>query len=251
MTTETEPSKTDPRSPLGLRGSAIICALCCPLGQSIRYIGKTVNLEQRFQAHVRDAKSGKLKYHHGHWIRKVIAAGELPKAIVLCAVPPDARWQDWEKFFIASAMHLGFSLTNGTRGGEGLSLTDPEAIERLKESMRRAWADPEKKAWRVARIVEALSTEESFQARCKAQGSPEARKRKSEASKAFYATTEGKAQMSATWKQVWSTPEMKAKKSAATKAGWADPEAAALRRARMSEGKRLGWARKKAAQASK
>lgn len=204
----------------------------------------------RVASHLRDARSGKLRYHHGHWLRKLLSAGDSLHANVLFHVPEGMRWQDAERFFIASALHFGFALTNSTRGGEGLSLTDPDAIERVSNSMRRAWADPVVKASRIRRILEANATADARDRRIAAANHPDHKAKRAEATRAALASPEARAKLSEHWKSVWASPEMKAKKSAISKAVWSDPEAAARRRAAMSEGKRLGWARKKAAQAS-
>lgn len=139
---------------------AIIYALCCPLEQGVRYVGKTIDLEFRVKRHVFDARRGKLKYHHGRWLRRLLKHDLRPVPIVLYRVPADARWQDAERFFIATASYLGFELTNSTPGGEGVDLSNAVA----REHWEAARSTPEYKARHSASLKATYSRPEVLSA---------------------------------------------------------------------------------------
>lgn len=249
------------------RHQTTIYFLRCPKTGNTRYIGKANDSRKRLMGHIRSAVNGELKYHHGNWIRSLLSVGVAPEIKVLFKVPCDMRWQDAERFFIASARHLGFQLTNSTEGGEGLRLISEEDRERVRKSLqaawtvpgererfraalKKAWVDPAVRARRIAAIAAEAATPESIARHIEIANRPDVKAAKAEALRLHYASDEAKEAISKRWKAVWSRPGMAEKKVAATKAAWADPEVAARRSAAISEGKRLGWARKKAAQAA-
>lgn len=160
------------------------------------------------------------------WINKLTRSGLKPEMYSLLCVGDDLDWSTCEKFFIASARYLCCPITNSTEGGEFGIITDPQAKRRQSESMRRAAADP------IVRERRAQSERAGHDVRIaniKAQlGTLENRLRAGEHSR-----------------NLWALPGMRNIKSAAAKAAWSDPVKAASRRANMSKGKRMGWARKK------
>ena len=95
-----------------------IYALCDPVTNEVRYIGKTVQtLRQRLMQHRRAAKNGKLPVNR--WLRKhqgVNFTGPYIKLIEL--VPHGADWASRECAWIE---HFRGRLLNLTSGGEGLS----------------------------------------------------------------------------------------------------------------------------------
>jgi hypothetical protein len=119
---------------------ARIYGLVCPVAGCVRYIGKATDPERRLAAHLSSARTGRTKYHHGRWLRKLLADGLSPSVVVLFTVHGDGMtWQQAERFFIASANAFGLPLTNATRGGEGLSLTNPDAALAVSTALRTAW----------------------------------------------------------------------------------------------------------------
>ena len=60
-----------------------IYSLTDPITNQIRYVGKTVNLEQRLYNHINHAKTMKYKRHVCYWINSLLKQGKLPIMNVL------------------------------------------------------------------------------------------------------------------------------------------------------------------------
>lgn len=201
-------------------------------------------------AHIREAASRRQTHHNSQWIRSLLSRGLAPKMAVLFAVPVGMRWQVAEKFFIASSKAFGFDLTNTHEGGGCDQVQTVDQAKTRSERARGTWLDPEIREKRVTALQHAHGSSRGREAKREAANRPGTKAKKADALRAHYASVQAKAESSERWKAVWSRPGMAEKKAAATKAAWADPEAAERRRAAISEGKRIGWARKKAALAA-
>lgn len=116
----------------------IIYALCEPGTRTVRYLGKTVNLEARFGAHLKT--SVKQKNHLGNWLRSL--GGGVPNLIKLCEVP-DEEGSTEEIRYIKNARMLGFRLVNATDGGEGMPNPSPETRAKLSAARRGLVRSPE------------------------------------------------------------------------------------------------------------
>jgi hypothetical protein len=97
-----------------------IYALCESDGETVRYVGKTVDLYKRYNQHMRSAKSAK-RTRKSNWIKHVLGEGAQPIMRELECVPPSGDWEARERYWIAYYRELGFDLTNLTDGGEGTS----------------------------------------------------------------------------------------------------------------------------------
>jgi len=144
---------------------AIIYTLRDPRDGTVRYIGKAKNLADRMRSHQREAASA-AKYHKARWLRTLGAAGLAPTIDPLFYVPHGMNWQDAERFFIASARAFGFSLTNGTSGGEGWHDLSPESIARMREAQRIALANPEFRA-RQSEMMRSKYADPAYRARAR------------------------------------------------------------------------------------
>jgi len=82
-----------------------------------RYVGKTFNLRERFQEHMRIRR----RTHRDNWIRKLKSVGLAPMMQILAILPPDEKWQDVEQEYIRRFRAAGYPLVNGTDGGDGTS----------------------------------------------------------------------------------------------------------------------------------
>jgi len=134
-------------------------------------------------------------------------------------------------------------LYNLTAGGEGLINISSDALDRRSASIKKAyntparrkaqserskkaWANPEFRAARLAQIAE-LSKDPEHRKKLskairKAHANPEVREKISVASKERWQDPEYRELRSKSMQEAMSTPEAKAVKSAATKAGWDD-----------------------------
>ena len=147
--------------------STYIYGLCNPEGE-IRYVGKADKPEQRLAQHL-EPKSLTKVTKKNNWIKSLQSQGLQPFIHILDEVKTE-HWQEAERYWIHSLREAGFDLTNGTDGGDGGAITDPEAKERrrLKVIGRKASAETRRKQ------SEAIGAEAR---------SPEGRARKSRISK--------------------------------------------------------------------
>lgn len=90
-----------------------IYGLKCPLSNKIRYVGKSVNPNQRFKNHINyEVKSDT---HKARWLNKLIEQGLLPELIII-EETGTKQWEEREKYWIA---YYKNDLTNETIGGDG------------------------------------------------------------------------------------------------------------------------------------
>jgi group I intron endonuclease len=89
-----------------------IYTLSDPVTNEIRYIGKTVNLEQRYKAHITVFN----KSYKSSWIKSLIKENLLP-VIDIIDIVENEDWEFWEKYWIAQFKAWGYNLTNLTDGG--------------------------------------------------------------------------------------------------------------------------------------
>lgn len=82
-----------------------------------RYIGKAEDPYARYEKHLECRH--REKTHKANWINSLFEAGLAPVLEILDEVP-ETEWVMWEKEWIRLYRALGFSLTNGTEGGEGM-----------------------------------------------------------------------------------------------------------------------------------
>lgn len=223
-----------------------IYALHCPIANTVRYVGKSVDPSKRLRAHIGSAKRLTYRHHTSAWLRKLLAVGLEPELLILEEVPDGGDWQSIERFWISQADAVGWCLTNSTFGGEGLDYICPVAAARYRnnhaEAMRKYWAKPgsKEKAAETRRLVwETPGVREKRAAsiakhysdpdnRIRAaeiikeiNSRPEVQKKLSEARRKIWATEEGRAK----FEKAFAAPEVKRKQSQAKKKTWADPEA--------------------------
>lgn len=221
----------------------VIYALRCPLANTVRYIGKTKYApEARLRAHICAARAGK-QHYCARWIRTVLAHGLLPTVDVLHVVGANERWQDVEVRFIAEYREAGFPLTNLARGGEGLKECDPEVISRMRESLRKYYADPVQRArlleQRRKSAKDPAVQERHRNARIKWLAQPAVRKKMSEDAKKQAQRLGAQEALSAAGKAAWSSPtpqQLEARKAAVSltqRQKFSDPEVRAMRLAKM------------------
>ena len=82
----------------------------------IRYIGKSNNPFYRFKIHLKECKRKKTRKEK--WINSLLKRGELPIVEILEEIE-EVNWQFFEIYWISQFKAWGFSILNGTDGGEG------------------------------------------------------------------------------------------------------------------------------------
>src|SRR5208337_3042296 len=107
--------------------TAKIYTLACPLTGEVRYLGKSIDPKSRFYHHVYEAP--KCRTHKERWINNLLKQNLKPVLTVLVEVPI-VEWEKWERHYIAEFRELGYRLTNGTDGGDGLE--NPSIETRIK-----------------------------------------------------------------------------------------------------------------------
>jgi group I intron endonuclease len=101
----------------------------------IRYIGKTSEtIQQRLVRHLSNHQLNE-GYYKCRWLKKELRDGHQISIEEIDLVTED-DWQFWEKYWIRQFRAWGFSLTNTSDGGEGV--TGHDVVERrIKTRMRR------------------------------------------------------------------------------------------------------------------
>lgn len=94
---------------------AYIYSLIDPIDNSIRYIGWTSNVENRYKQHLKEARRGS-KNHRCNWIRSLFSKNVLPTISVIEEIPYSKR-QEREVYWIS--YYGRENLVNSTDGGEG------------------------------------------------------------------------------------------------------------------------------------
>lgn len=115
-----------------MSSTAIIYALCEPGTDTIRYIGRTLNLVRRFNEHLKISVHSKT--HLGCWIRGIVSRGVVPSVQILCRCAASESAKE-EIRCIREAKTSGMDLVNGTCGGDGVEQT-PEVREKIRQSKR-------------------------------------------------------------------------------------------------------------------
>lgn len=112
---------------------SVICAdrtlsiygLIDPRTGECRYVGKAVNPQRRLRDHLW-AISG--KSHKNSWLKNLLAAGLVPELTIIDSGVALEDANTAEQFWISLYRGWGCPLTNGTDGGDGGAITDPEVL---------------------------------------------------------------------------------------------------------------------------
>lgn len=113
-----------------------IYGLIDPIKNDLRYVGKSVNPNNRYRKHLQESKN-KITYKD-KWVNKLLQDNLRPELIIIDVVSEE-NWEFWEKFYISYFKYIGCRLTNLTEGGDnppnlmGRKRTKDE-IERIRES---------------------------------------------------------------------------------------------------------------------
>lgn len=106
-----------------------IYGLVDPNTNKIRYVGKTQNLDERFQAHFRPSIL-KPRTRKNNWIKSLIWKNQKPRLVIL-EMTTKENWQEREQYWIAHLRKLNYKLTNSTDGGEGMLNATEDLRRRL------------------------------------------------------------------------------------------------------------------------
>jgi len=140
-----------------MKDNCYIYALVDLRDNSIRYVGKTNNLITRKKTHIHesiDSNPGSTK--KSDWIRKVYKSG-FEIDIIEIDIVNKSEWQFWETFYIDLFKTWGVSLTNMTKGGDGVDnpwkyLTEEQRNIRITKLKQRLQSTETKEKQRLARL---------------------------------------------------------------------------------------------------
>lgn len=95
-----------------------IYTLSDPISSEIKYVGKSINIKNRYMQHIKNCK----KEHtlKCEWVKSLLDKGLKPKIFVIDELMYD-DWQFWEKYWISQLKTWGFNLLNSTEGGDGVT----------------------------------------------------------------------------------------------------------------------------------
>jgi hypothetical protein len=111
-----------------------IYSLSDPRTKEIRYVGKAIDADKRFKAHVANTRTSDKK---GAWIKKLKSLGLVPELDILETVrdSDDTDWQECERWWIAYLKMIGCPLTNLESGGIGGKTASQETREKQRAAM--------------------------------------------------------------------------------------------------------------------
>ena len=116
---------------------AIIYALCDPITEDVRYVGKAICLSARLKSH----KNEKRDTRKCRWLESLWKQGLSPIVKELETVTNE-KWEEAEIRWIAFYRELGCDLCNHTTGGEGLSNASEETRRKLSVIQKGRLSDP-------------------------------------------------------------------------------------------------------------
>ena len=103
-----------------------IYTLSDPITNEIRYVGKTINIKERYRKHLENIT--KRKTYLYSWMKSL---NNFPIMEIIDEVEDD--WQFWEQYWISQLKTWGFNLTNLTKGGDGgKDFFSDKTIEKLR-----------------------------------------------------------------------------------------------------------------------
>lgn len=123
----------------------IIYGLVDPRTLLVRYIGLSTSGLYRPRSHTKTRELSKPS-HKNNWIKSLIAAGLRYTVVVFDETVSRDALPDLERWWITYGRALGWSLTNLTEGGDGLSGAAPEVRAKISAAAKRRFASPEARA---------------------------------------------------------------------------------------------------------
>lgn len=100
---------------------------------NFRYVGKTNDIKKRLSKHISKYYLNEVTYKT-NWINSELNKGNSIKITIIDEVP-DNEWEFWESYWIEQLKWWGFKLTNSTKGGDGVSLTQT-VLDKRNETNR-------------------------------------------------------------------------------------------------------------------
>ncbi len=126
----------------------------------IRYVGKATDAKQRLRQHLQPAQLDRYKSKKNSWIKSLKSEGLIPELVVLQEVSSENANKAERQWISCYRGYAGNLLTNGTEGGDGGAVTDPEAKARIRAARLGMKDSEETKTKRKTSQKKAFSSEE-------------------------------------------------------------------------------------------
>jgi hypothetical protein len=159
------------RESVDSRTRVTIYALRDPRTRQVRYVGKAIDPRGRYRQHLSGAQLSRYRSKKNSWIKGVLADGLKPKLEILQIVAGD-RANAAEIAWIAYYRAAGVRLTNGTNGGDGGAITDPDARARISAGNRGKKISEETKRKVSLSLKARITPEERERLRSISNGKP-------------------------------------------------------------------------------
>lgn len=111
-----------------------------PRDDSIKYIGKANNVDERMKLHFH--KRGNTRKEC--WVESLRRKGLRPTSEIIDEVPI-SEWDFWERHYISLYRSWGFDLKNGTFGGDGFHITKEARDKTTKKITGRKHSEETKR----------------------------------------------------------------------------------------------------------
>ncbi len=108
-----------------MRRIFIYCLMRPVSPKEVKYVGKTVNVKDRYYKHLHYAKNGG-KRHVSNWINKLLKENLLPELLIL-EICDETSWIKREQYWIE---FYESNLCNHSKGGEGAGLGHKNCVGR-------------------------------------------------------------------------------------------------------------------------
>lgn len=109
-----------------------IYVLRCPETNRVRYVGKSNNPKQRYNAHLKASKEGR-KYRVCRWIFKLLNDNTKPILEIIESCNNNI-WKERESYWINHYRVLTKDLTNNRGGGDGADFISEETREKMSNA---------------------------------------------------------------------------------------------------------------------
>lgn len=97
-----------------------IYALICPIKGKVRYVGKSVQVRERFLSHHIKGREGDTSYAKTRWVKKLLKLNLYP-VLSIIETCNEKTWIDKEKYWIKRLREEGHPLLNISEGGDSIS----------------------------------------------------------------------------------------------------------------------------------
>lgn len=174
----------------------MIYSVSDPRTQIIYYVGQTRDPQQRKACHVRGRTHGLVQ----KWEKSLLSGDIIPKFAILENSLAKEEVDEKEKYWIQYGKNNGWSLLNIMPGGEGWVEVPDEVRQKISQSMKERWENPDFHAEQIKKMAEALAR-------------PEVRAKLSVAARKKKLSVQTKKKISQSVTELWEDPEYRLRQS--------------------------------------